>query len=90
MVEALRTSPEALDLSEVKVSLDATNVEIARTSVQAVVVAIQKFLVDYANGCNLDELEDMFKHPGLKFHWFLGSTKAAAVSGRVICLSLMS
>ncbi len=68
MVEALRTSQEVLNLSEVKVSLDATNVEIAQTSVLAVVMTIQKFLVDYTSGCNLDELADMFKHPELKFH----------------------
>jgi len=54
-----------LRLSEVHVSLDASNVEVARTVSLSIIQAVQVSLANYLKACNLEQLAEVLTDNGL-------------------------
>lgn len=59
---------QLLDLSEIKMSLDATNIEVARAMQISALKSVHGFFIDYSKTCNLTLVEEYISHLGISVH----------------------
>ena len=61
-------SQENIDLSQIKVRIDATNMEVARTLKMSLLNSIHKFFVHYSHTCNITEVGRTLSRIGIRFN----------------------